>query len=288
MCLTEPGWVLEPGLCLRWGCWEMPQEQRYNQETGISDFRKSWWFGRSSCELSLSDLIFSALDPLYFLKARLCTGVLSQLREITKQETLPGRKETHGLSIQTPVCHTDSIAYSNFPQGRGKTTLLVLPAHSSSPWTASFQLLCQSRELPTQMCNPSSSFSLFSPLSMNPPGTCCTPGFQTCRSTAQHFCCQFPNAVLSARQKLLMVAFLQYFILIKLSKMRNRGWGWSAFMRWRDLDHLERPNGQFYALLCHAANSQQNFATVFEMKEDFIKLCDNYVWASCLIGLSPP
>lgn len=177
MCLTEPGWVLEPGLCLRGRCWEMPQEQRYNQGIGISDFRKSWWFGRSNCELSLSDLIFSALDPLYFLKARLCIGVLSQLPEITRQETLPGREETHRLTIQTLVCHTDNIAYSNFPQGRGKRTLLVLlsppsegiPVHSRSPWTARFQPPCQSRELPTQMCYPSSSFSLLSPLSVNPP-----------------------------------------------------------------------------------------------------------------------
>lgn len=38
----------------------------------------------------------------------------------------------------------------------------------------------------------------------------------------------------------------------------------------------------------HAANSQQNFATVLEMREDLIKLCDNYIWVPCHLVYLPP
>lgn len=279
MHLTDSGWVLEPRLCLRWRCWEMPQEQwdrKYNQGNGISAFRKSWWFGRSNSELCLSDLIFSALDPLHFLKVRSCDGVLSQLPEITKQEALPGGEEARGLSSQTLVCHTDTQPILT-SLGKGSPNpscspkpswwrhpCIWMPAHFSSPWTARFQHPSQGRELLTQLCNLNRRFCLLSPLSVNPPDTWCTPGFQTCRSRASvSFLMQY---FLQGRQKLLTIVLplVLYFGLKKLikCKMRNWGWQWCAFMRWRALYHLETPNGQFCALLCHAANSQQNFATV--------------------------
>lgn len=138
----------------------MPQEQwdrKCYQRIGILAFRKSWWFGRSNSEISLNNLIFGALDPLHFLKVRSCEGVLGRSPETTN--LLPvmlvwGHSpwqadlwaERYG---QTLACHTDT-AYFNFPQEKGKTTLLVLlnpfsywrspcirmPAHFSSPQNA--------------------------------------------------------------------------------------------------------------------------------------------------------
>lgn len=138
----------------------MSQEQwdrKCYQRIGILAFRKSWWFGRSNSEISLNDLIFGALDPLHFLKVRSREGVLGRSPEITN--LLPvmlvwGHSpwqadlwaERYG---QTLACHTDT-AYFNFPQEKGKTTLLVLlnpfscwrspcirmPAHFSSPQNA--------------------------------------------------------------------------------------------------------------------------------------------------------
>lgn len=133
----------------------MPQEQwdrKYNQGVGTPAFRKSWRFGRSDSELSLSDLIFYALDPLCFLKVRSCDGVLSQPPEITKQETPPGWEETQRLGSQTPVCHTDMqpILTSLREEGKQpfwlswallmKASLRMDAAHSSSPWTARFSI----------------------------------------------------------------------------------------------------------------------------------------------------
>lgn len=113
--LTESVWFLESGLCSRGRCWKMSQEQwnrKCNQGIWILAFRKSWWSGRST--LSWNDLIFSASDPLQFLKV--CGGVWSQLPEITNLLSVvwvcgnsPWQRDPRTeCYLQTLVHHADS------------------------------------------------------------------------------------------------------------------------------------------------------------------------------------
>lgn len=100
--ISRAWWFLEIGLCFRWMCWKMPQEQwdrNCNQGTGISAFRKTWWFDTSNSELSLNDLI-SVLQILctFWKSDPVKASWVSYQKSLTccqsdgYKEILPGRK----------------------------------------------------------------------------------------------------------------------------------------------------------------------------------------------------